>query len=193
MYVASGADPFQLIDRGIAAAARLSGTARPRAEKAVPPALDLFGWCSWDSFYTNVHPAGLQAGLASLAEGGTPAKWLLLDDGWQSTGDSFSLSRPLLTSWCALIYLTPPRALAPCSPDVDAQYRDAAEGYGMLGLERQRTEEELALQADEMQVLDDDLRTAEPRGEVFREMHGRRPRTLSRHVSARGSGLHGPR
>lgn len=135
-------------------AARLSGTARPRAEKAVPPALDLFGWCSWDSFYTNVHPAGLQAGLASLAEGGTPAKWLLLDDGWQST-------------------------------DVDAQYRDAAEGYGMLGLERQRTEQELELQAEEMQVLDADLRTAGDTAEVFKEIHGRWPRPLSRQVSAR--------
>jgi hypothetical protein len=37
-----------------------------------------------DAFYTGVSPAGIQAGLRSLAAGGTPAR-LLIVDGWQQT------------------------------------------------------------------------------------------------------------
>lgn len=93
VLVSAGRDPFELVQRGVAAAARLSGelaiwclclsgmwraagchaeaggregrsrvlalsflsvlphagSARPRAEKVVPPSVDVFGWCTWDA------------------------------------------------------------------------------------------------------------------------------------------------
>jgi len=48
--------------------------------------LDYFGWCTWDAFYTDVDVDGVHSGLESLAAGGTPARFLIIDDGWQSTG-----------------------------------------------------------------------------------------------------------
>ncbi|PRW56188.1 raffinose synthase [Chlorella sorokiniana] len=83
LYAAAGTDPYELLDRGVAAAARLSGSSRPRWEKPVPASLDVFGWCSWDAMYTGVNPRGLQEGLRALAQGGTPARLLIIDDGWQ--------------------------------------------------------------------------------------------------------------
>lgn len=39
----AGRDPFEIIERGVAVAAQLSGGARPSAEKEVPPIVDMFG------------------------------------------------------------------------------------------------------------------------------------------------------
>ena len=58
-----------------------------RADKTPPPLLKKFGWCTWDAFYSSVRPEGVLAGLKGLAQGGVPAKFLILDDGWQSVGN----------------------------------------------------------------------------------------------------------
>lgn len=42
----AGRDPFELVERGVAAAGRLSGGARPSREKEMSPSLDFFGWCT---------------------------------------------------------------------------------------------------------------------------------------------------
>lgn len=55
----------------------------------MPEMLDWFGWCTWDAFYTKVNPQGIKDGLMSLSQGGTPAKFLLIDDGWQDTVNEF--------------------------------------------------------------------------------------------------------
>lgn len=85
LYMRAGQDPYELIERGVAMAARLSGGALPRTEKSLPPSLDVFGWCTWDAFYSTVSARGLQQGLASLVAGGAPPKFLIIDDGWQLT------------------------------------------------------------------------------------------------------------
>ncbi|KAL4420352.1 hypothetical protein ABPG77_006159 [Micractinium sp. CCAP 211/92] len=85
LLVAAGRDPFELTARAVAAAARLSGIARPRAEKRVPPSVDVFGWCTWDAFYSMVSAAGIAEGLCMLGAGGTPPRLLIIDDGWQQT------------------------------------------------------------------------------------------------------------
>jgi len=85
LYVAAGQDPFELIDFAVEAAAKLSGTAKPRREKQLPATLDVFGWCTWDAFYSRVSARGLHEGLASLVEGGVPPRFLIIDDGWQNT------------------------------------------------------------------------------------------------------------
>ncbi|KAL4442956.1 hypothetical protein ABPG77_008447 [Micractinium sp. CCAP 211/92] len=85
LLVAAGSDPFKLVDGAVAAAARLSGTSKPRGEKEVPGSADVFGWCTWDAFYSRVSAAGVEAGLASLVAGGAPPRFLIIDDGWQQT------------------------------------------------------------------------------------------------------------
>lgn len=58
LYVAAGSDPFELVDSAVAAAAAISGDAKPRTEKHLPPTLDVFGWCTWDAFYSRVSAQG---------------------------------------------------------------------------------------------------------------------------------------
>ncbi|OAY68448.1 putative galactinol--sucrose galactosyltransferase 2 [Ananas comosus] len=57
-----------------------------REKKKLPSFLDWFGWCTWDAFYTDVTAEGVRHGLQSLAEGGTPPRFLIIDDGWQQIG-----------------------------------------------------------------------------------------------------------
>lgn len=55
----------------------------------MPGMLDWFGWCTWDAFYHDVNPQGIKDGLSSLSKGGTPARFLIIDDGWQDTTNEF--------------------------------------------------------------------------------------------------------
>ncbi|CAI5472075.1 unnamed protein product [Closterium sp. Yama58-4] len=66
-----------------------SGNFQHREKKTLPGFVDYFGWCTWDAFYTDVDKAGIRKGLASLAEGGVPAKFLIIDDGWQAVAADF--------------------------------------------------------------------------------------------------------
>ncbi|GAB4818384.1 hypothetical protein N2152v2_005430 [Parachlorella kessleri] len=85
LLAAAGADPYELVDRAVVAAGRLSGGATPRWDKEMPEALDYFGWCTWDAFYTRVSPRGIAQGLSSLNKGGCKPRWLIIDDGWQTS------------------------------------------------------------------------------------------------------------
>lgn len=70
----------------MAAAAALSGGARPRSTKEMPSSLDGFGWCTWDAFYSTVSARGLAEGLTALEAGGVSPQLLIIDDGWQVGG-----------------------------------------------------------------------------------------------------------
>jgi hypothetical protein len=199
LYCAAGCDPFELLDRGVAAAARLSGgclpssqlcargaactgrlplllwqppgthmaravgalpagSSLPRWEKEVPASLDVFGWCSWDAFYTGVNPRGLQEGLHRLARGGTPARLLIIDDGWQSMGGWVGWVAWWVSGWLGGWGGAQGKGQQPClaykraaykrlglrlwcvltvapltMPDVDAQYKTDAEGGVLRG------------------------------------------------------------
>ncbi|KAL4423584.1 hypothetical protein ABPG77_004624 [Micractinium sp. CCAP 211/92] len=85
VLIAARREPYALIDAAVTAAAALSGGARPLREKRLPPNLDVFGWCSWDSFYSAVSATGLSEAVQSLSSGGTPPRWVVIDDGWQCT------------------------------------------------------------------------------------------------------------
>ncbi|XWS18064.1 hypothetical protein CRYUN_Cryun32bG0010400 [Craigia yunnanensis] len=65
------------------------GTFALRETKQMPGMLDWFGWCTWDAFYTAVNPQGIKDGLMSFSQGGAPARFLLIDDGWQDTVNEF--------------------------------------------------------------------------------------------------------
>jgi len=62
VYLSAGNNPFSLVKHGVEAAARLSGTSLPLREKELPPSVDLFGWCTWDAFYSTVSAKGIQVG-----------------------------------------------------------------------------------------------------------------------------------
>lgn len=83
LYIAAGWDPFVLVEQGVSAAGRISGGSKPRRDKKLPESLDVFGWCTWDAFYSTVSAKGVAEGLKSLCDGGTPPKLLIIDDGWQ--------------------------------------------------------------------------------------------------------------
>ncbi|KAE8779338.1 putative galactinol--sucrose galactosyltransferase 6 [Hordeum vulgare] len=83
---ATESDPFAAISGAVAAVRSCLGTFRPRAEKKLPAIVDYFGWCTWDAFYQDVTQEGVEAGLQSLAAGGAPPKFVIIDDGWQSVG-----------------------------------------------------------------------------------------------------------
>lgn len=66
-------------------AAAYSGGAKPLNQKVIPHSLDLFGWCSWDAFYSSVSGRKIYDAVESLRDGGTPPKFVIIDDGWQQT------------------------------------------------------------------------------------------------------------
>jgi len=85
LYVAHGSDPFELVERGAKRVAARLGTGRLRKEKSLPDFTDYFGWCTWDAFYQDVSAENVRAGLEQFARGGVEPRFLILDDGWQST------------------------------------------------------------------------------------------------------------
>lgn len=58
LLIASGPDPYALIEAAVTKAASYSGDAKPLREKRLPPTIDVFGWCSWDSYYSAVSAQG---------------------------------------------------------------------------------------------------------------------------------------
>ena len=43
------------------------------------------GFCTWDAFYSSVDSDKVSSGLDSLSDAGVTVKYVILDDGWQST------------------------------------------------------------------------------------------------------------
>ncbi|XP_023927659.2 probable galactinol--sucrose galactosyltransferase 6 isoform X1 [Quercus suber] len=87
VFISAGTDPFATITDAIRAVKSHLKTFRQRHEKKLPGIVDYFGWCTWDAFYQEVTQEGVEAGLESLAAGGTPSKFVIIDDGWQSVGE----------------------------------------------------------------------------------------------------------
>ncbi|KAI3912687.1 hypothetical protein MKW92_049453 [Papaver armeniacum] len=86
LYIHVGTDPFVIVKEAIKVIRNHSDTFKLLEEKTVPGIVDKFGWCTWDAFYTTVHPQGVYEGVKSLVEGGCPPGLVLIDDGWQSIG-----------------------------------------------------------------------------------------------------------
>eukprot|EP00898_Chlorokybus_atmophyticus_P002977 jgi/Chlat1/3680/Chrsp24S00277 len=93
LAVAASDNPYTAISAVVEAASQQLKTFRTLRHKKLPPWLDAFGWCTWDAFYFTVCAQDLPAGLRSLAEGGTPAKFAILDDGWQTVQTDPQLSK----------------------------------------------------------------------------------------------------
>ncbi|KAK3038057.1 hypothetical protein RJ639_032036 [Escallonia herrerae] len=86
VFVSAGTDPFGTITDAIRAVKMHLKSFRQRHEKKLPGLVDYFGWCTWDAFYQDVTQEGVEAGLDTLATSGTPPKFVIIDDGWQSVG-----------------------------------------------------------------------------------------------------------
>lgn len=86
LFISAGTDPFATIHNAFRAVRSHLNTFRLRHEKKLPSIVDCFGWCTWDAFYQEVTQEGVEAGIQSLAAGGTPPKFVIIDDGWQSVG-----------------------------------------------------------------------------------------------------------
>ncbi|KAK9267795.1 hypothetical protein L1049_010231 [Liquidambar formosana] len=89
VFVNCGNNPFDLMKESMKILEKHSGTFAVRETKQMPGILDWFGWCTWDAFYHKVNPQGIKDGLESLSRGGTPARFLIIDDGWQNTSNEF--------------------------------------------------------------------------------------------------------
>ncbi|XP_015694560.2 probable galactinol--sucrose galactosyltransferase 2 [Oryza brachyantha] len=86
VYVHAGTNPFDTITQAVKAVEKHVQTFHHRDKKKMPSFLDWFGWCTWDAFYTDVTADGVKQGLRSLAKGGAPPRFLIVDDGWQQIG-----------------------------------------------------------------------------------------------------------
>jgi hypothetical protein len=60
---------------------------RWKSDTSAPDFSKYLGWCTWDSFYTSVDNDKVVNGLKSLRAAGIQPRWLVLDDGWQSTSN----------------------------------------------------------------------------------------------------------
>uniref|UniRef100_A0ACD5U4J4 Uncharacterized protein n=1 Tax=Avena sativa TaxID=4498 RepID=A0ACD5U4J4_AVESA len=83
VYIHAGTNPFDAITQAVKAVEKHTHTFHHREKKKVPSFVDWFGWCTWDAFYTDVTADGVKEGLRTLAEGGAPPRFLIIDDGWQ--------------------------------------------------------------------------------------------------------------
>jgi raffinose synthase len=83
LFVSAGRDPYAMSEAGAKAVMKHLGTGKLRSEKPTPDFTDLFGWCTWNSFYQEVSADKVRAGLESFKTGGVEPRFLILDDGWQ--------------------------------------------------------------------------------------------------------------
>ncbi|MED6208514.1 flavodoxin-like fold protein [Stylosanthes scabra] len=86
VFIGAGSDPYEVITNAVKTVEKHLQTFSHRERKKMPDILNWFGWCTWDAFYTNVTSDGVKQGLESFEKGGIPAKFVIIDDGWQSVG-----------------------------------------------------------------------------------------------------------
>lgn len=84
-----GNNPFDLMKESMKILEKHKGNFSVREYKQKPAMLDWFGWCTWDAFYFDVNPQGIEDGLKSFSKGGIPPRFLIIDDGWQDLANEF--------------------------------------------------------------------------------------------------------
>ena len=60
-----------------------------RQERRLPEQFRSLGWCSWNAFYTDVDETGLRQKAGEFTQKSVPVRWMIIDDGWMSTQDTF--------------------------------------------------------------------------------------------------------
>jgi raffinose synthase len=87
LFAAHGDDPYALVADSARAVRAFLGAGRLRDEKPLPAFVERFGWCTWDAFYGDVSHEKVREGLESFRQIGISPRYLILDDGWQSTAE----------------------------------------------------------------------------------------------------------
>eukprot|EP00961_Rhodomonas_salina_P111072 1494715-Rhodomonas_salina.2 len=120
LWVSVGPDPFELLEAGFGAVAARKRSFRTRSQKPLPDAVDLFGFCTWNAFYSKVTASSIFTALRSLRSAGAHPRWLIIDDGWQAP--ALSPPRCLVHAlWPALESVSCKirfRCLGPCKPSM---------------------------------------------------------------------------
>lgn len=83
-YVHVSENPFNLMKEAFSAVRVHLNSFKLLEEKRKPSVSDKFGWCTWDAFYLTVEPAGVWRGVEEFQNGGVSARFVIIDDGWQS-------------------------------------------------------------------------------------------------------------
>mmetsp|Transcript_21000 Transcript_21000/g.45780 ORF Transcript_21000/g.45780 Transcript_21000/m.45780 type:complete len:1019 (-) Transcript_21000:67-3123(-) len=91
LYVAVHDEPYELLRLGFQQVSELLGESFQTLDKKQIPTefVNSFGWCSWDAFYSKVHPTGILEGVKCLTDAGVPVKNVILDDGWQQVSPPY--------------------------------------------------------------------------------------------------------
>ncbi|KAE8655199.1 31-kDa RNA binding protein [Hibiscus syriacus] len=89
VFVNPGNNPFKLIRNSIKILEKHMGTFKHIDNNQKPEHIDLFGWYTWDAFYCNLDPQGIQDGLEHFSSGGCPPKFLTIDEGWRNIFPSY--------------------------------------------------------------------------------------------------------
>lgn len=89
LYKISGDDFYTLVDNAAKSICEKFQQASHIADKKVPAFVNKFGWCTWDSFYEKVSAKDVVDGVKNFKEEGFVPKFLILDDGWQTTNNDF--------------------------------------------------------------------------------------------------------
>ncbi len=84
---AFGEDPYETIKRGMSAAIQWMGRGKERTQKQVPEWVELFGWNTWDAFYSDLNEEKMLKGLETFQEGGIVPGQMVIDEGWQDYDD----------------------------------------------------------------------------------------------------------
>jgi raffinose synthase len=87
LFIAAGKDPYKLLDYAFRSVSGKMGTFKVRTEKPPIPGFDGFGYCTWDAFYSSVDSDKIESAVTSLRNIGVPPKFVIIDDGWQSTAN----------------------------------------------------------------------------------------------------------
>ena len=87
VFIAAGSDPYKLLSYAFSRVSSRMGTFRTRVSKPSIPGADSFGYCTWDAFYSSVDSDKVQTALESLRTIGAPPRFVIIDDGWQSTAN----------------------------------------------------------------------------------------------------------
>ena len=69
LFVSVGSDPYAMARRRGACGDEAARNGKLRTHKPLPDFVNYFGWCTWDSFYTEVSADKVRTGLASFAAG----------------------------------------------------------------------------------------------------------------------------
>ncbi|KAJ4829238.1 Tethering factor for nuclear proteasome sts1 [Turnera subulata] len=83
-YVHVSDNPYNIMKEAFSTLRVHLNTFKLLEEKKTPPLMNKFGWCTWDSFYLAVEPAGVWHGVKEFTEGGISPRFIIIDDGWQS-------------------------------------------------------------------------------------------------------------